>query len=158
MQRPPIPEPPHRGGCLCGAVRYSFNDRPLAIVACHCRDCQKFTGATNLLTVYAPRESFVHEQGEVDSYRKRADSGNEADYYRCAKCGVRMWHEPKVTPHLTMIAAGTLDDPSWAIPVAHIWTSRAAPSAAIPEGVPAWEKGPADRAQLMAAFEKMYPR
>jgi len=23
--RPPIPEPPHRSGCLCGAVRYSYD-------------------------------------------------------------------------------------------------------------------------------------
>ena len=59
VNRPPIPDPPHRGGCLCGAVRYSFNARPLAVNACHCRDCQRFTGATNFITVYAPRESFV---------------------------------------------------------------------------------------------------
>jgi hypothetical protein len=152
-----IPDPPHHGGCLCGAVRYSFNARPLAVVACHCRDCQKLSGATNLLTIYAPRESFRHEQGELDRYRKRADSGNEADYFRCASCGVRVWHEPLTAPQLTMVAAGTLDNPGWAIPVAHIWTRSAAPTAVIPEGVPAWEKGPPDRAQLIAIFQKAYP-
>jgi len=31
------------------------------------------------------------------------------------------------------------------------------PSALIPPGVPSWEKG-ADRAELLAAFEKAYPR
>jgi hypothetical protein len=31
------------------------------------------------------------------------------------------------------------------------------PSALIPEEVPAWEKGPADRMELLAAFEKAYP-
>ena len=76
--RPPIPEPPHRGGCLCGAVRYSYDAAPLATVACHCRDCQKLTGATNLLTIYADRSHFRHEKGEVSRYRKRADSGREA--------------------------------------------------------------------------------
>jgi hypothetical protein len=115
MDRSWVPDPPHRGGCLCGAVRYSFDARPLSVVACHCLDCQKFSGATNLLTVYAPRESFTHEQGEVDRYRKRADSGNESDYFRCAKCGVRLWHEPLTAPSITMVAAGTLDDPGWAI-------------------------------------------
>ena len=70
----------------------------------------------------------------------------------------RLWHEPLNAPQLTMVAAGTLDDPSWAIPVAHIWTSRAAPSANIPAGVLSFEKGPADRAELIAAFEKIYPR
>ena len=158
MIRPPLPDPPHRGRCLCGAVRYSFDAPPLAIVACHCRDCQKFSGATNLLTVYAPRKAFVHEHGELDRYRKLGDSGNEADYFRCAGCGCRVWHEPLKATHLTMVAAGTLDDPSWAIPVAHIWVSRAAPSANIPAGVLTCEQGPADRAELIAEFERIYPR
>ena len=56
-----------------------------------------------------------------------------------------------------MVAAGTLDDPSWVVPTTHIWTSRAMPSALIPPGVPSWEKG-ADRLELLAAFEKAYPR
>ena len=56
--RPPIPEPPYRGGCLCGAVRYRFDARPWALNACHCTDCKKLTGATNLLMVLGAREAF----------------------------------------------------------------------------------------------------
>jgi len=56
-----------------------------------------------------------------------------------------------------MVAAGTLDDPSWVVPTSHIWTSRAMPCALIPPGVPSWEFG-ADRRDLLAAFEKAYPR
>jgi hypothetical protein len=52
-----------------------------------------------------------------------------------------------------MVAAGTLDDPSWVVPAAHIWVSRAAPSACIPEGAARWERGPVDRAELVAAFD-----
>ena len=154
--RPPVPAPPHRGGCLCGAVRYRFDDAPLATVACYCRDCQKLTGATNLLTIYADSASFHHEQGEIASYRKRGDSGREADYFRCAVCGTRLWHQPLANRQWIMVAAGTLDDPSWVVPAAHIWVSRAAPSACIPEDVARWEKGPADRAELIAAFEAAY--
>jgi hypothetical protein len=153
MPLPPIPASPHRGGCLCGAVRYSFDAEPLAVVACHCRDCQKLTGATNLLTIYAERSAFRHEQGEVARYRKRADSGRDADYVRCAACGTRVWHEPLSAPQYVFVAAGTLDDPSWVVPAAHIWISRAAPSANIPAGVYACELGPADRKDLIAAFD-----
>ena len=147
-----IPTPPHRGGCLCGAVRYRFDAGPIASVACHCLDCQKLTGATNLLTLYVASEDFRHEQGEVASFRKRADSGREADYFRCAHCGTRLWHQPLASKQWVMVAAGTLDDPSWVVPAAHIWVSRAAASASIPEGVARWEQGPADRAELIAAF------
>ena len=47
---------------------------------------------------------------------------------------------------------GNADDPYWVVPAAHIWVSRAAPSACLPEGVTRWEQGPADRAELIAAF------
>jgi hypothetical protein len=157
VHRPPLPPPPHSGGCLCGQVRFSFDARPMAINACHCIDCQKLTGATNLLMVLVPSAAFKHEQGEVQRYRKRADSGREADYARCANCGTRMWHEPLATPHHIFVAAGTLDDRSWAVPASHIWTSRAAPSAYIPEGVFACSGPPADRADLIAAFDAAYP-
>jgi hypothetical protein len=156
VHRPPIPAPPFRGGCQCGAVRFSFHGAPLATVACHCRDCQKLSGATNLLTVYADRAAFRHEQGEAVRYRKRGDSGGEADYARCSRCGTRLWHEPLAAPQYVMIAAGTLDDPTWVVPAAHIWISRAAPSACIPSGVATWDKGPADRAELVAAFKAAY--
>jgi hypothetical protein len=126
---------------------------PLATVACHCRDCQRLSGATNLLTVYFDRAAFRHERGDVESYRKRADSGREADYVRCARCGTRLWHQPLAATQWVMIAAGTLDDPSWVVPAAHIWASRAAPSARIPEGVATWGEGPASRDELIAAFK-----
>ena len=137
-------------------MRYIYAARPLATVACHCRDCQKLSGATNLLTVYAERAAFRQEQGEVLRYRKRADSGREADYVRCSRCGTRLWHEPLGAPQYVFIAAGTLDDPSWVVPAAHIWTSRAAPSALIPEGVHSCSEGPGDRADLIAAFDSAY--
>ena len=76
---------------------------------------------TNFISVYVPRESFVHEQGKVDRYRKRADSGNQSDYFRCANCGCRLWHEPLAAPQWTMVAAGTLDDPSWVIPTSQAY-------------------------------------
>ena len=44
------------------------------------------------------------------------------------------------------------------VPDAHIWTTRAAPSAVIPESVYTCEKGPADRSELVAAFERAPPR
>jgi hypothetical protein len=152
MKPPPIPAPPHRGGCLCGSVRYRYDAAPVATVACHCRDCQKLTGATNLLTIYVDSSEFSHERGDIATWRKRGDSGREADYVRCAGCGTRLWHQPLAARQWVMIAAGTLDDPSWVVPAAHIWVSRAAPSACIPEGAAAWKTGPSDRSELLAAF------
>ena len=52
-RQPIARSPPYHGGCLCGAVRYRLEARPLAINACHCNDCRKLTGAANLLMLMA---------------------------------------------------------------------------------------------------------
>lgn len=154
--RPAIPQPPHHGGCLCGAVRVQLKARPLGVNACHCNDCKKLTGATNLLMVLAERAAFSHQGNAVQRYRKRADSGNQIDIIRCSGCGVRMWHEPLSAPHLVFIAAGTLDDPSWAVPTSHIWAKRASPGMVFQDDALICEVGPQRREQLFEAFERVY--
>ncbi|HYV89124.1 MAG TPA: aldehyde-activating protein, partial [Candidatus Polarisedimenticolia bacterium] len=37
------------GGCACGAVHYEIGAEPVFMLNCHCRDCQRATGAA-----YAP--------------------------------------------------------------------------------------------------------
>ncbi len=153
--RPPIPAPPHSGGCLCGKVHYTLKARPLALNACHCTDCQKLTGATNFLVVIASSEAFSH-QGETQSYIKKADSGRELDIRRCPDCGTRLWHHNLSNKALVFIAAGTLDDPSWVVPTSHIYVKRALPAAAIQDDALVCDGPAADRALLMDHFIKIY--
>jgi hypothetical protein len=156
MNRTPIPAPPYRGGCMCAATRYQLDGPPLAVNACHCSDCKKLSGANNILMVLAAREVFVHVQGEVSRYRKRADSGREIDIVRCFACGTRLWHEPLSSPHLVFIAAGTLDDPGWAIPASHIWVEKAASGTRFEDDAIKVEGQPPAREILMDAFAKIY--
>jgi hypothetical protein len=140
---------------MCGAVRYQLNARPLAVNACHCNACKKLTGATNLLMLLAMREAFSHE-GPVQKYRRRADSGREIDIVRCATCGVRMWHEPLTGPEFVFVAAGTLDDPSWAVPTSHIFTRSVSLGVVIQDDALVLHDGPPDRAILLDAFKRVY--
>lgn len=153
--RPSIPEPPHKGGCLCGAVRYSLASRPLSINACHCRDCKKLSGATNLLMVTALRADFLHE-GETHTFHKKADSGRVVTIHRCAQCGTRLWHETQLGAQYILFAAGTLDDPSWAIPTAHIWTGRAEAHERFTPDALVLEGQPPDRTGMLEAFRRIY--
>jgi hypothetical protein len=141
---------------LCGAARYRLDAQPLGINACHCDDCKKLSGATNILMVLAASEAFAREKGDVSRYRKRADSGREIDIVRCVTCGVRLWHEPLSSPHLVFIAAGTLDEPGWAIPASHIWVEKAASGMRFEEDAIAVEGQPSSRQTLMDAFARLY--
>jgi len=156
VNRPPIPSPPYSGGCLCGRVRYCLNARPLGVNACYCDDCKKLTGATHLLMLLAARVGFAHEQGEVERYRKRADSGREIDIVRCENCGVRLWHEPLSSPNFIFVAAGTLDDSRWVVPASHIWIEKASPHVVMDEDSLKVEWQPRDRQALFDAFTAIY--
>jgi hypothetical protein len=46
-----------KGGCLCGAVRYTAEADPTSATVCHCRDCQKFTGSAFAALVRMPKEA-----------------------------------------------------------------------------------------------------
>ena len=35
----------HVGGCLCGTIRYRLMSEPVDPGYCHCRMCQRFSGA-----------------------------------------------------------------------------------------------------------------
>ena len=153
--RPPIPNPPYTGSCLCGAVKWKLDARPLAVNACHCTDCKKTTGATNVVMLIASNDAFSFT-GEIHAYRKRADSGRELDIQRCAKCGTRMFHHNLASNALVFIAAGTLDDPSWAIPTSHIWVEKISPGVAMEEDAIKVVGQPTDRKILMDAFTKVY--
>ena len=156
MKRPPIPDPPHRGACLCGAVRYSYNARPLALNACHCSDCKKLSGGAHSSVVLGAAAAFSHT-GALVRWRKRARSGREIDIVRCAQCGVRLWHEPVGASQFVFIQAGTLEDESWFVPTSHIWVSRASHTAAIAADALKIEGQPSDRAITIDAFNRIYP-
>ena len=151
--RPPIPNPPYTGGCLCAAVRYRLNARPQTITACHCDACKKMSGGTNLLVLTAPREAFSYS-GEVHRFRRTADSGRQSDIVRCAACGTRLWHEPQSFPLITL-TIGTLDDPSWGVPASEIWVEKASP-AAIFHGDASRFHGQPDRQAQLDAFQALY--
>ena len=50
-----------KGGCLCGAVRYTAEADPTSATVCHCRDCQKFTGSVFAALVRVPKEALTIE-------------------------------------------------------------------------------------------------
>jgi hypothetical protein len=156
MTRPPLPDPPHKGGCLCGSVRYSYNARPLGLNACHCSDCKKLSGGGFASVVLGDRAQFTHA-GAIARWRKRGDSGRSIDIVRCVECGARMWHEPVEAPQLVFIQAGTLDDATWFLPASHIYASRAWPAAHFAPDALKLPGPPDSREVVLAAFRRLYP-
>jgi hypothetical protein len=114
------------GGCICGAVRYRLTAPPLAVYACHCRDCQRFASGPYAIGIIVNRTGFA-VAGEVTRTDRVAESGRTVRQFACTPCKCRIWHESDKVASTVIVRAGTLDDPSWATPVAHIWTRSKLP-------------------------------
>lgn len=112
------------GGCLCGAVRFETEAKPLAVRSCWCRLCQYIGAGSNTVNVCFPTEGFL-VSGEPSSFESDADSGTPMRRSFCGTCGTPLFSEAESRPHLIFVRAGALDDPSIAKPEVTIWTSAA---------------------------------
>ncbi len=154
---PSLPAFPVGGGCVCGAVRYRVHAPPLSVYACHCKDCQRFSGGPFSVAMAIHLADFSLDRGEPARLAKPADSGRVVGVRFCRDCGTRLWHEPAHSPHLVNIAAGTLDDCSWARPAAEVWASRKAPWISFPIHFSCAGQ-PIEREPLYEAWEKAMTR
>jgi hypothetical protein len=116
---------PFFGGCACGAVRYECSAAPVAMVNCHCRDCQRAGGAGFSPTVVVPAESFRLLRGEPKRYSVTAESGYSAHRAFCGACGAPLFASSSARRDFIGVRVGSLDDPSWFRPQAEVWTASA---------------------------------
>ena len=149
-----LPQFPVEGGCVCGALSYRLSGPPLYVMACHCLTCQCLSGSDYALTMPVRREHFALLTGNVAECLRTAESGRLMPGFFCPECGTRVWHQPPITKRTILVRPGTLDDPSWATPIAHMWTSRKKAHVVIPEDVIQFKSQPnaSDRERLSAAW------
>lgn len=147
-----LPTFPVEGGCICGAVRYQVKAAPLGVYRCHCRDCQRQSGAGYTTSMILRRDDFAVLQGETLIYDKHADSGRVVRHHACAACHTRLYNEPLASPDLIVLRAGTLDDVAWARPIGNIWTASRLPWSEIDWSEPHFPGQAPSREPLFAAW------
>ncbi|MGH7779287.1 MAG: GFA family protein [Candidatus Binataceae bacterium] len=97
------------GGCLCGAVRYEAERKPLFAVLCHCRDCQRASGSGHVPVMGVPKSSFK-VSGQTNSYALPGGSGLKSIRHFCPTCGSLLFGTPEAAPDAVSIYVGSLDD------------------------------------------------
>lgn len=136
------------GGCRCGQLRYRFvQDGPLLNYCCHCLDCQKSTASAFADQLIVPTDALVLD-GRSVTYSTERPSGGVTTNRHCPDCFSRVCNANTVYPAITIVRAGTLDDPAGLEPFAHMWASRKRAWIAIPDGVPVFAESP-DPAEFM---------
>lgn len=113
---------PITGGCLCGDVRYEIIRPVIENNFCHCRMCQKFSGAPVVAMSTYPEDALQFTKGEPKYYR----SSPFVERGFCAHCGSSLIYRP-LTPTVTPQWAGwiavhtaSLDNPEPNAPTWHL--------------------------------------
>ena len=154
MHRPTVRLPQH-GGCLCGVTRYRLDAAPLLVYACHCHDCRIRSGSAFSLSILV-RTADLTVSGSPKATRRTTPKGREVEDNSCPACGTYVLGHAVATSDYASLRAGTLDDASWAIPIAQTWVSSALPWAVIP-GVAKFEPGSFDFAKMIDAWRATAP-
>jgi hypothetical protein len=132
----------HEGGCACGSVRYRVTGQPAAVIACHCKFCQKQLGTAFRTTAWFDLGSVEFTKGRLTVYEHRSDeSGRWVKMEFCGRCGSTVTHTAEVRPGMRALAIGTFDDPSWVRLERHIWTRSKRPWIALPPDVASFPEG-----------------
>ena len=129
------------GGCQCGALRYRAEGEPLIQGLCHCRNCQRISGAGHVGFICFS-EGDVTLEGPTRSYSLTGGSGRTATRYSCPACRSGVFGRAEVMPGQINLYAGSLDDTALFEPKIAIFARRRPPWAAIPPGLRVFDEMP----------------
>jgi hypothetical protein len=124
---------PLDGGCTCGGVRYRMTSKPMFVHCCHCRWCQRETGASFALNALIEADRVSLLKGEVEVVDTPSNSGKGQKIARCPKCHIALWSNYGGAGDVVrFVRVGTLDEPDRLPPDIHIFTSSKQPWVVLP--------------------------
>ncbi len=118
---------PLKGGCLCGAIRYTIQAPVADLRACHCTHCQRTSGTGATVNAAILSKDFALTQGTPKRYTDKADSGRTLYRFFCGDCGSPIYSQRETAPERMVVRAGSFDDSAHMKITTHIWTKRARP-------------------------------
>jgi hypothetical protein len=129
---------PIDGGCDCRLVRYRLASAPLIVHCCHCRWCQRESGASFALNAMIEADRVTSLGAEPELTDTPTASGKGQRIARCPKCRIALWSNyAGAGPLICFVRVGTLDEPDRLPPDIHIFASSRQPWVSLPPGTPA---------------------
>ncbi|MBI2256524.1 MAG: GFA family protein [Proteobacteria bacterium] len=107
----------HEGGCECGALRYRVMGEAYDTGYCHCRICQRTSGAPLQAFARIKADQFAYTKGTPVIYFSSEHGQREF----CAACGSQLLYRGRQAPFDVAFNTPTLDDPSAFPPRQHVW-------------------------------------
>ena len=138
------------GRCGCGAVTYEMSTPPMFVHCCHCRECQRQTGAAYVLNAIIEADR-VNFNGPVTEHELPTPSGKGQIITRCQDCGVAVFSSYMIRlGKLRYVRVGTLDNPDQCPPDVQIYASSKQTWVPLSIDIPVFEE--------FYKFEEVWPR
>ena len=129
---------PLEGACTCGAVRYLMTSKPMFVHCCHCRWCQRETGASFALNAVIETDRVILLKGEPEVVNTPSNSGKGQKIARCPTCHIALWSNyAGAGDAVRFVRVGTLNEPDRLPPDIHIFTASKQPWVVLPPNTPA---------------------
>lgn len=133
---------------MCGSVQVHLTEPALLTLACHCRDCQKFTASAYSLTTMFPRDGFSYE-GKV--VRGGLGTGDRAHYF-CASCLNFIFSEVRGAEWRINLRTTVLEDAASFPPFIELMTDEKLPWASVPV-IHSFARHPASAEEVQALMD-----
>jgi hypothetical protein len=111
------PKPVLTGGCQCGAIRFALSKPPARISICHCRMCQKATGAPFASFADIEHADFEWTRGKPAAFQSSSIAMRDF----CAACGTPLSFRRIDGPRIEILT-GNFDRPDRVIPTRQFGT------------------------------------
>ncbi|MBO9532352.1 MAG: GFA family protein [Solirubrobacteraceae bacterium] len=127
------------GGCNCGAVRYEVSGPLTGATYCHCKRCQRRSGAAASPSAHPAPGTFRITKGEHVLRCWAPDDGGEKWF--CSLCGSSIYAQRRDGSGTIGIRMGTFDNDPGVRPGSHVWCESAAAWEPIPDdGLPRYPR------------------
>ena len=126
--------------CHCGSLRVIASGEPSLNYLCHCKACQRRTGAVVHSGTYFLKEQ-LRVEGPSKVYTRIADSGFQIHFYFCPTCGTSVYWNTEKRPDNFGVATGCFADPSFPAPTFSVWEESKHPWLSMPPDMDHLELG-----------------
>lgn len=99
----------HRGGCLCGRVRYEYDGDIDEVFRCYCTQCQKSQGGAFVAVAAVRSDRFRLVQGAEYVKEFRATANKARSF--CGECASPLFSARDDLPEVKRLRVGTLETP-----------------------------------------------
>jgi hypothetical protein len=120
--------------CHCGSLRATASGEPILVNTCHCKDCQRRTGAVaGNGAIYDKAQ--VRIEGASRIFKREAQAGRRIRFHFCPNCGTSLYWDGDIRPDWYVVAVGAFADPNFPPPSVSIFEESMHPWVLLPDNI-----------------------